>query len=70
MVSWSRDAFRTWIAGQLRDERPTLVAMDFGFGLPWGSDEAVFGVSGWRDMIRSIANSYDRNGTARHCPGH
>jgi hypothetical protein len=33
---WSRQAFRNWITKQLQDKRPALVAMDFGFGLPWG----------------------------------
>lgn len=65
VVSWSRQAFRVWIAEQLRDERPTLIAMDFGFGLPWGSDQAVFGVAGWREMIRKVAERYELNGTAR-----
>jgi hypothetical protein len=65
VVSWSRQAFRAWIADQLRDAPPTLVAMDFGFGLPWGSDQAVFGVAGWRQMIGAIAGRYDEKGTAR-----
>lgn len=65
VVSWSREAFRSWIVEQLQDKRPTIVAMDFGFGLPWGSDQALFGVNGWREMIRSIAKKYEKNGTAR-----
>lgn len=64
VVSWSRQAFRKWIVQQLQVERPALVAMDFGFGLPWGSDTAVFGVTGWRQMIRKIAEKYEGNGTA------
>src|SRR5690349_12703034 len=55
VASWSRRAFRAWIIERLRDGQPTLVAMDFGFGLPWGSDQAVFGVTGWREMIGAIA---------------
>jgi len=39
--------------------------MDFGFGLPWGSDEAIFGVKGWREMIRQIGKEYAAAGTAR-----
>jgi hypothetical protein len=39
--------------------------MDFGFGLPWGSDQSVFGVIGWREMIDAIAERYEENGTAR-----
>lgn len=65
VVSWSRQAFRAWIVDQLRDKRRALIAMDFGFGLPWGSDTAVFGVTGWREMIRKIAEKYEANGTAR-----
>ncbi len=65
VVSWSRQAFRAWIVKELHDKRPTLVAMDFGFGLPWGADQAVFGVVGWREMIRTIAKRYEENGTPR-----
>src|SRR5262249_8092440 len=65
VVSWSRRAFRAWLAEQLREKQPALVAMDFGFGLPWGSDQAVFGVIGWREMIDAIAERYEENGTAR-----
>lgn len=65
VVSWSRHAFRAWIVEQLQDKRPVLVAMDFGFGLPWGSDRTVFKVAGWREMIGAIAEKYDVNGTAR-----
>lgn len=65
VVSWSRQAFRAWIVEQLLDKRPALVAMDFGFGLPWASDHAVFGVAGWRAMIRKIGEKYEENGTAR-----
>jgi hypothetical protein len=39
--------------------------MDFGFSLPWGSDKAVFQVSGWRELIRQIGRVYSRAGTAR-----
>jgi hypothetical protein len=65
VVSWSRQAFRTWIIEQLQDKRPALVAMDFGFGLPWASDQAVFGVAGWREMIHKIAEQYEQHRTAR-----
>jgi hypothetical protein len=43
VASWSRQAFRSWLIKELQDKRPALVAMDFGFGLPWGSDQAVLG---------------------------
>jgi hypothetical protein len=65
IASWSREAFRSWIMNELRDKRPALVVMDFGFGLPWGSDQAVFQVAGWRAMIGAIAKRYAENGTAR-----
>jgi len=64
-ASWSRREFQTWIVHQLQDKTPTLVAMDFGFGLPWGSDKIVFGASGWHDMVRAIAERYAEKGTAR-----
>ena len=64
-VRWSRQAFRSWLVEELQYERPALIAMDFGFGLPWGSDQAVFGVTGWQEMIRAIAERYEEKGTAR-----
>jgi hypothetical protein len=64
-ASWSRQAFRAWIVEQLRDERPALIAMDFGFGLPWRSDEAIFGVNGWRPMLKAISKRYHAAGTSR-----
>ena len=63
--SWTRRAFRWWITNELRDKQPAFVVMDFGFGLPWGSDQAVFGVAGWRAMISAIAKKYEESGTAR-----
>jgi len=63
--SWSRSACREWLKVQLHETPQTLVACDFGFGLPWGADSAVFGVTGWRQMIRSIAQLYSTNKTAR-----
>ena len=63
---WARSECRSWLLQQLQtDERRTLVTMDFGFGLPWGSDQALFGVSGWEEMIKKIAGLYSENGTAR-----
>jgi hypothetical protein len=63
--SWSRREFASWILDQLQDPRPALIAMDFGFGLPWGSDKKIFGVDGWRDMLRQIASLYRLAGSAR-----
>jgi len=65
VTRWSRKYFRDWVVNRLRCERPTLIAMDFGFGLPWGSDRAVFGAIGWRDMIGKLAERYEQNKTAR-----
>jgi hypothetical protein len=65
VAGWSRQAFRNWLGEQLQDKRPALVAMDFGFGLPWGSDRAVCGVKGWHDMVEKIAEKYEQCGTAR-----
>jgi hypothetical protein len=64
-ASWSREAFRLWITNELGDKRPALVVMDFGFGLPWGSDQAVFEVAGWRATISAIAKRYEESKTAR-----
>lgn len=64
--SWTRAIFRRWIVEQLSPEAPpTIVAMDFGFGLPWGSDRALFDVVGWREMIRMLGRLYDCSGTSR-----
>lgn len=63
--SWSRAACRTWLHERLAERAPTLVAMDFGFGLPWGSDCAVYGVKGWHNMIREVAHRYNKQRTAR-----
>jgi hypothetical protein len=47
------------------DKPRTIVALDFGFGLPWGADQEVFDCSGWRATIQALAELYARNGTAR-----
>jgi hypothetical protein len=65
IARWSRKAFRSWIIKQLQDQQPALVVMDFGFGLPWGSDQAVFQVAGWRAMIDAITKRYEQSGEAR-----
>jgi hypothetical protein len=36
-----------------------LVAMDFGFGYPWGADGAAFGCEGWREMIGVVSETYE-----------
>jgi len=61
-TKWSRGNFRRWITNQLScSSPPTLLAMDFGFGLPWKSDEAIFGVKKWRDMVKELARKYQEN---------
>jgi hypothetical protein len=62
---WKRSEVRQWLASILSDGNSTLVAMDFGFGLPWGADRAIFSVDGWRPMIHKIADLYGEQGTAR-----
>jgi hypothetical protein len=52
--SWRRSQCRAFLQEVLSDPARTLVAADFGFGLPWGADLAVFGVQGWREMIGRI----------------
>jgi hypothetical protein len=64
--SWSRSACRAWLTERLADETSrTLVAMDFGFGLPWGADRATFEVNGWQAMICRTQKLYEQNQTAR-----
>jgi hypothetical protein len=63
--SWRRSECRTFLRQRLAQSQRTLVAMDFGFSLPWGSDHAVFGVQGWREMVRTLAALYAEAGTAR-----
>lgn len=65
IYSWTRAICRTWLVEQLRRPEPTLIAMDFGFGLPWRSDRAIFEVDSWRKMIRCIGALYQEHGTAR-----
>ncbi|HMO83410.1 MAG TPA: hypothetical protein PKC18_00670 [Lacipirellulaceae bacterium] len=65
VVSWTRAICRAWLEERLRETTPTLIAMDFGFGLPWGSDQAVFRVGGWRRMLGQIGEHYRRHVTAR-----
>lgn len=63
--SWRRSDCRRFLRDRLAQSPRTLVAMDFGFSLPWGSDGAVFEVNGWREMIQRIATLYADAETAR-----
>ncbi len=57
---WTREECRRYLAQTLGEQRGRcLVAMDFGFGYPWGTDRAVFHCEGWREMIGVIATIYD-----------
>jgi len=64
--SWSRSEALDFLTRELQPDKPrTAVALDFAFGLPWGSDTEVFGVSGWRPMLCSLRDLYYQQGTAR-----
>ncbi|CAA9287371.1 MAG: hypothetical protein AVDCRST_MAG93-3639 [uncultured Chloroflexia bacterium] len=64
--AWTRAECREWLVEALKPNQPRcLVAMDFGFGYPWGTDVAAFGCRGWRQMLRAVAEVYEREGSAR-----
>ncbi len=57
--NWTRDECKDWLAEALKQDQPRcLVAMDFGFGYPWGADRVVFGCRGWREMLGAVAEIY------------
>ena len=63
---WSREECREWLREQLADgSQRTLAAFDFGFSLPWGSEKALFQVTGWRTLLAEIGRLYAQQGTAR-----
>lgn len=64
---WSRAECRDWLLHDvLGPNRPRcLVACDFGFGLPYGADQALFEVSGWHRLVERLAALYAAHGTAR-----
>ncbi len=65
--AWTRAECREWLAQALMPNQPRcLVVMDFGFSYPWGTDVAVFGCHGWRQMLRAVAGVYDEEGSARN----
>jgi hypothetical protein len=64
--NWTRQECREWVRLRLADEvGRTLVALDFGFGLPWGIDRVLFQVDGWQPMIAEMAKLYAHHTTAR-----
>lgn len=64
--SWPRSEALAFLTRKLHPQKPrTAVALDFAFGLPWGSDARVFDVVGWRAMLRSIRDLLLQHGTAR-----
>jgi len=64
--NWSRAECREWLSAILSTDQPrTIVALDFGLGLPWGADQGVFRRDGWRATIQALADLYGRYGTAR-----
>ncbi|TWW11161.1 hypothetical protein E3A20_05200 [Planctomyces bekefii] len=63
--SWRRREVREYLRRVLQEQKRTLVGMDFGFGLPWRSDQQVFQTKGWRAMLQQVGQLYAHGGTAR-----
>jgi hypothetical protein len=64
--AWTRAECREWLTQALDSNQPRcLVAMDFGFSYPWGTDENVFSCQGWRQMLGEVAEVYIQKGSAR-----
>ena len=64
--NWKRNEVRQFLSQALRNEaEKTLVGIDAALGYPAGTDEAVFGVRGWRNMVTEIARLAEKAGTAR-----
>lgn len=64
--NWTRAECRDWLRPILSPDQPrTIVAFDFGLGLPWGADQGVFDRVGWPAMLQALAELYARYGTAR-----
>lgn len=63
---WKRAECIDWLVQVLQEDEPRcLVALDFGFSYPWGSDESVFTCTGWKEMLRVLSRLYAENGSAR-----
>jgi len=56
---WSRASLVEWLTTELRSDRATIVALDFGFGFPWGSCDRVFHAQNWGEMIANIEILHD-----------
>lgn len=57
--NWSREEALEFLTRELHPRKPrTAVAIDFAFGLPWGADAALFSVTGWHAMLRSVRDVY------------
>lgn len=66
VLNWTRGECKRYLAEALREGQPRcLVAMDFGFGYPWGAAVSIFGAGGWRAMLGTLAGNYAEEGTAR-----
>jgi hypothetical protein len=64
--AWTRAECRRWLAQALRVDQPrSLIAMDFGFGYPWGARGSAFGSDGWEVMLGAVCSLYAEEGTAR-----
>jgi hypothetical protein len=65
-MRWTREECRWYLAEALREGHPRcFVAMDFGFGYPWGAHVSVFGSDGWEGMLGAVSDLYAEEGTAR-----
>jgi hypothetical protein len=65
-MAWTRSECRGWLSQALTKHQPRcLVAIDFGFSYPWGTDEAVFDCREWREMLSKVAEAYHQAGSAR-----
>jgi len=63
--AWTRAECRKYLVQALQARPRCLIAMDFGFGYPWGSDGMIFDCDGWAEMLRALSRFYIEEGTAR-----
>ena len=57
--AWTRNECVRRLCEELKGDQPrTLVAIDMPFGLPWGADQALFGVEGWHNLVTEMARRY------------
>ncbi len=63
--AWTRAECRRYLVEALQDRSRCLIAMDFGFGYPWGADGSVFACNGWAEMLGALSRLYAEEGMAR-----